>query len=119
MSWPILLPRRRLTLLLATLTTLLLAGCSQPTPDRLKRGDELYAYYCRSCHEQQGMGAYLEKLPLTPASLKLHEVVLMIKHGYPQGHRRMPVFPQLSDTQAEAVARFILQQRYNPPRQAQ
>ncbi|GAA0695973.1 hypothetical protein GCM10009104_24840 [Marinobacterium maritimum] len=105
-------------LLLLTLTGLGLSGCGETPPERLKEGDELYAYYCRNCHEQKGMGPYLEQLPLTATSLKQHEVVLMIKHGYPQGHRSMPVFPQLSHEQADALALYILQQRYRRRTQA-
>ncbi len=111
-------PLRLPHLLLSAMAGLGLSGCGETPPEKLKKGDELYAYYCRSCHEQQKMGAFLEQLPLTPASLKHHEVVLMIKHGYPQGHRSMPVFPQLSHEQADAVARFILQQRYRHAAQA-
>ncbi len=105
-------------LLLVALAGFGLSGCGEPSPDKLQDGDELYAYYCRSCHEQQGLGAYLEQLPLTSASLKQHEVVLMIKHGYPQGHRNMPMFPQLSHEQADTLARYILQQRYRRATQA-
>ncbi|GAA0791413.1 c-type cytochrome [Marinobacterium sediminicola] len=102
-------------LLLLPLTGLILSGCSDPSPQQLKKGDELYSYYCRNCHEVKGLGPFLEQLPLTASSLKQHEVVLMIKHGYPQGHEAMPVFTQLSHEQADAVARFILQQRYRRP----
>ena len=109
---------RRLPCLLLALTGLGLSGCGETPPERLKKGDELYSYYCRNCHEQQGMGPFLEQLPLTPASLQRHEVVLMIKHGYPQGHRGMPVFPQLSHEQADTLAHYILQQRYRHAAQA-
>lgn len=94
------------------LASIVLSGCGEPSPQSLKHGDELYAYYCKSCHAQKGMGPFLERLPLTSASLKRHEVVLMIKHGYPQGHSDMPVFSQLSLEQADAIAEFILQQRH-------
>ncbi len=106
--------RTRFTLsrrLLPVLLGLSLGGCGETPPERLKAGDALYAYYCQSCHERSGLGPLLEQLPMTPASLQHHEVMLMIKHGYPQGHRSMPVFPQLSDQQADALAGYILQQR--------
>lgn len=113
----------RLTFRLSRLLMLAMAGfglngCSESSPEKMKDGDELYTYYCRSCHEQTGLGPFLEHLPLNTASLKQHEVVLMVKHGYPQGHRDMPVFPQLSSEQADAVASYILQQRYRRASQA-
>ncbi|MBR9829206.1 MAG: cytochrome c [Oceanospirillales bacterium] len=109
--------QRGLHLLLLAATGLSLSACSEPSPEQLSRGDELYAYYCQNCHQQQGLGPLLEQLPLTPRSLKRHEIILMIKHGYSQGHGSMPVFPQLSDTQADAIAHYILQQRPRQPRQ--
>lgn len=101
----------RLRPLLLMLTPLALSACSDPPPERLKGGDELYAYYCRNCHQQQGLGPQLERLPARTPPLQRHEVVLMIKHGYGEAHRNMPVFTQLSDAQADAVAHYILLQR--------
>lgn len=90
---------------------LLLTACGDPPPERMKQGDKLYAYYCQNCHQQAGLGPFLEQVPFTERSLQRHEIVLMIKHGYDQGHTHMPTFSQLSDQQADALAAFVIEQR--------
>jgi len=97
--------------LVALLLLPLLHGCGETPPERLKAGDELYDYYCRHCHLEQGLGAYLEQLPAGPNAPAPYEIVLMIKHGYDLGHKGMPSFPQLSDQQADAVALYIHRRR--------
>jgi len=96
---------------LVLITSLLLTGCGDPPPERMKKGDQLYSYYCLNCHEQSGLGPFLQQLPLRERSLQRHEIVLMIKHGYDQGHTHMPTFRQLSDQQADALAAFVIQHR--------
>lgn len=96
---------------MAAIAVLLLAGCGDPPPERMKRGDRLYAYYCQECHQRSGLGPMLERIPFTEHSMKHHEIVLMIKHGYSQGHPQMPTFGQLSDEQADALAGFLMEQR--------
>lgn len=98
-------------LLLPASLLLMLTGCGDTPPERMKAGDELYNYYCRHCHEKQGLGPYLEQFPAGPDAPKAYEIVLMIKHGYDLGHKGMPSFPQLSDQQADAVATFIHSRR--------
>ena len=90
---------------------LLLTGCGDTPPERMKKGVQLYAYYCQECHERSGLVPMLAEIPLSKASLKHHEIVLMIKHGFTQGHSRMPAFPQLTDQQADALAAFVIKQR--------
>jgi len=96
---------------MAATVALLLSGCGDPSPERMKRGDRLYAYYCQDCHQRSGLGPMLEQIPFTENSMRHHEVVLMIKHGYKQGHTLMPAFHQLSDEQADALAGFLIEQR--------
>lgn len=93
------------------ITPLLLTACGDPPPERMKQGDQLYAYYCQNCHQQTGLGPFLGQVPLTERSLQRHEIVLMIKHGYDQGHKHMPTFSQLSDLQADALAAFVIERR--------
>lgn len=90
---------------------LLLTACGETPPERMKQGDKLYAYYCQNCHQKAGLGPFLEQVPLTERSLQRHEIVLMIKHGYDQGHTHMPTFSQLSDLQADALAEFVIERR--------
>jgi len=101
---------------MAAIAALLLSGCGDPPPERMKRGDRLYAYYCQECHQRSGLGPMLEQLPLTESSMKYHEIILMIKHGYIQGHTQMPTFQQLSDQQADALASFLMEQRLQQAR---
>lgn len=93
------------------IAVLLLTGCGDPPPERMKSGDRLYAYYCQDCHLRSGLGPMLERIPFTDNSMKYHEIVLMIKHGYSQGHSQMPTYQQLSDEQADALASFLMEQR--------
>lgn len=98
----------------ALITALLLAGCGDPPPERMKRGDQLYTYYCQNCHQQENLGPFMEQIPVTEHSLQQHEIVLMIKHGYKQGHQHVPTFSQLSDQQADALATFVIETRQTP-----
>jgi mono/diheme cytochrome c family protein len=93
------------------LAPLLLTGCGDPPPGQMKQGDELYTYYCQNCHQQSGLGPFLERLPPTEPPLQRHEIVLMIKHGYEQRKTHMPTFSQLSDQQADALAAFVIERR--------
>lgn len=105
---------RVLTLLASVTALLLLSGCDQ-TPDpksltrSLKTGNDLYAYYCKDCHRNRGLGPHLENLPVTERSLKDYEIMLIIKFGYSDRHS-MPSF-DLSDENAEAIAEYLVQVR--------
>lgn len=103
------------TLLLGFTLLPLLSGCGETPPERMKAGDELYGYYCLDCHQQKGMGPYLENAPAGADAPAIYEIVLMVKHGYDLGHKGMPSFPQLSDEQADAVASFIHARRPRAP----
>lgn len=83
-----------------------LAACSPQDPTRLKGGDELYDYYCRSCHQDTAVGAYLEQAVRAPEGLRPHEIVLMIRHGYRFDHPPVHL-PQLTPEQADAIARYV------------
>ncbi|SEG61455.1 Cytochrome C oxidase, cbb3-type, subunit III [Marinobacterium lutimaris] len=82
-----------------------MSGCSSKDPDRLSKGDDLYDYYCAACHEENNLGRYLEQVPLHQRQMQAYEIVLMLKQGYSGAHPEFSL-PQLSDEQADAVARF-------------
>jgi len=79
----------------------------------MKTGDELYDYYCRSCHAEQNLGGRLEKLPESRRILKPYELVLMMRHRYetPTPHPDIRL-PQLSPEQADAIAQYAYALRY-------
>ncbi|WP_293264555.1 cytochrome c [Neptunomonas sp.] len=83
-----------------------LSGCTEENPLKLKQGDQLYNYYCKQCHIKSGVGAQYEHLPKDRKKMADYEIILMIKHGYSMGHQ-MPVFTQLSDEQADAIAEYV------------
>lgn len=84
---------------------LILAACDSDDPAHLSQGDELYEYYCAACHEERGLGRYLEKLPLNQRKMQEYEIVLMLTQDYSGEH---PTFslPQLSSSQADAIAGY-------------
>ena len=89
--------------------SLLLSACSsEKDPRLLRKGDELYAYYCKECHARVGLGAYYEQLPNDRPRLQSYQVVLMIKYGYDIDGHRMPEFTHLSDEQADALAEYVV-----------
>ncbi|WP_372834749.1 cytochrome c [Pontibacterium sp.] len=101
----------RLTALIVACLSLATTGCEKKfDPTRLKDGKSLYDYYCISCHQNQGLGPYLENLPITDKSLKDYEIMLVIKYGYNSEHS-MPTFDNLSADQAEAVASYMVKKR--------
>lgn len=96
----------------AAILVSILAGCGADDPVRMKKGDELYSYYCKDCHLKSGIGAFYENLPKERKKMQDYEIILMIKHGYSPGHQ-MPIFTQLSDEQADALARYVVEiQKY-------
>lgn len=95
------------------LSSLILSGCAEENPLQLKQGDQLYSYYCMQCHIKNGVGAMYEYLPENRKKMTSYEIVLMIKHGYSMGHQ-MPVFTQLSDKQADAIAKYVVKIQKNP-----
>jgi len=91
-----------------------ISGCTEEDPLKLKQGDQLYSYYCMQCHIKNGVGAMYEHLPQNRKKMASYEIVLMIKHGYSMGHQ-MPVFSQLSDEQADAIAEFVVKIQKEQP----
>lgn len=99
---------RFFTLLLTLCGSLLLTGCDREIPpERMKSGEDLYNYYCKTCHENRGPGAHMEYLA-DQEPMKPYKIILMIKYGYNQDKHSMPVFDQLSEEQADAVARHVV-----------
>ena len=72
-------------------------------------GEALYNYYCKTCHAENGPGAYMEKQQGEPT--EPYKIVLMIKYGYDKEKHGMFSFSQLSENQADKLARytFLLQ----------
>ena len=90
------------------LISLLLTACEGETPaSKMTSGDQLYAYYCKECHTYRGLGDQLQNLPAGVSQLQVHDVVLIIKHGYQFGHP-MGHFPDLTNEQANTVARYAV-----------
>jgi mono/diheme cytochrome c family protein len=95
------------TLSLLTLS-LSLYGCfDEKAPEQLTSGQELYDYYCKNCHATKGPGANMEYYSREKA-MKPYKVILMIKYGYNQEKHSMPTFNQLSEKQADAIARHVV-----------
>lgn len=65
------------------------------------------------CHIKNGVGAMYEHLPANRKKMASYEIVLMIKHGYSMGHQ-MPVFTQLSEEQADAIAEYVVKIQKTP-----
>lgn len=82
-----------------------LTACDRSNPATLQQGDELYDYYCASCHEERGLGRQLEHLPPQQRSMQAHEIVLMVTRGYTGQHPEFTL-AELSDSQADALARY-------------
>ncbi|GGC08448.1 hypothetical protein GCM10011352_38460 [Marinobacterium zhoushanense] len=86
---------------------LLLVACGPKDPARMKTGEELYDYYCRSCHSESNLGPRLERVPAGSKQLKPHELVLMMRHDYTRPSQHPDIrLPQLSPEQADAVAQY-------------
>lgn len=96
--------------LLIAFVSFVLAACGEKDPVRMKTGEELYSYYCMDCHKKSGLGAFFENYPQAKRPIQAYEIVLMIKYGYSQGHS-MPMFAQLKDEQADAVAEYSVMLR--------
>lgn len=96
---------RKHILSILALSAIFLVGCEKQTPpEQMKSGKDLYGYYCADCHTRKGPGANMERLA-DKDPMKTYKIILMIQYGYDQGHQ-MPVFEQLSEKQAGAVAQY-------------
>lgn len=100
--------------LVAALLLPALSACGPQDPRQLKRGDELYDYYCRECHRHSTVGARLEGIPPGVQGPQAHELVLMIRHGHALDHPPVHL-PQLTPEQADAIAGYIETLRRKAP----
>lgn len=99
---------RRLSLALLTISALALTGCERElSPQEMTSGEDLYTYYCKDCHAKNGFGAYMENYAGSKP-MEAYKIILMIKYGYSKGKHSMPVFSQLSEQQADAVAQYVV-----------
>ncbi|WP_415899262.1 c-type cytochrome [Neptuniibacter sp. QD48_11] len=104
---------RSLALSLLCTTALLLSGCDREIPpERMKSGEDLYGYYCKECHTKHGPGAYMEKFA-GKEPMEAYKIILMIKYGYNKEKHSMPVFDQLSEKQADAVAQYVVKLQHS------
>ncbi|WP_299180280.1 cytochrome c [uncultured Neptuniibacter sp.] len=88
--------------------SLILAGCDRETPpEKMTAGEDIYGYYCKNCHENKGPGANMERFA-GKQPMKPYKIILMIKYGFNQDSHSMPLFDQLSEEQADAVARYVV-----------
>ncbi len=94
--------------ILMIFSVVLIAGCGEKSPQHMVNGDELYRYYCQDCHQSRGPGARLEKADPNRRPLEAHELFVLIKYGYHLRHKNLPSFPQLSPSQADRLAAYVV-----------
>lgn len=88
-------------------TAILLSGCWEQDPNTLRKGDDLYAYYCEACHVESGVGAELAKRS-SNTPLKSHEVLLLMTYGNSKiAAHRTPMFAHLTEQQTDAIAEYV------------
>lgn len=86
-----------------------MTGCSNDDPRRMTSGEDLYNYYCQSCHEKRGPGAHFERHHTQPP-LEAHQVLLLFRYGYRSGDEahQMPQFDMLSEKQTTALTEHVV-----------
>jgi cytochrome c553 len=82
-----------------------LSGCSDSDfkPAENMPVNELFAEACAGCHGDQGAGKFGFLLTLAGSDLPTEEIVEKVRQG---GHV-MPAFPNISETEATAIAGYI------------
>lgn len=97
-----------------SLACVLLAACGGPDPAGLERGEDLYQALCADCHRGDGDGDFLKGVPpIRYTNLGYRELVELIRgHGREQD-TRMPLFADLPQAKAEAIAVYVRQRIAN------
>ncbi|MFW1676621.1 c-type cytochrome [Pontibacter sp. JAM-7] len=96
-------------------TLLFLGGCGTDDPRKMTSGEELYQYYCQSCHAKGNPGAHFE-LSRTHPPLQSHQVLLLFRYGYRAGDEvhQMPQFDLLNDQQSNALTEYVVKLLHQP-----
>jgi len=83
-----------------------LTGCDKPQSEMT--GEELFDEFCAGCHKSTGKGNFLLGVPANRGTkLSYWEIKLKIKRGS-GGNSKMPVFKNLSDTEAGKIAEYLM-----------
>ncbi|TPE47520.1 cytochrome c [Maribrevibacterium harenarium] len=89
---------------------LLISGCDQAPKaavSHTKDGHVLFDQYCAACHQDDGRGVFLKGIPANKhTQLSVAEIARLITVGH-EGMETMPVFTQLNQQQAYAIASYV------------
>lgn len=93
------------------MATLFLGGCSLNPDDHdhpgLTSGKQLFNYHCADCHGEDGTGLLVQPSPANILTTKNQQgIVDYIKQR--NGHRNMPVFVTMPDSEARKIATHLL-----------
>lgn len=95
------------------LSALLVAGCGGPGDHdhpQLTKGEDLYTHHCAECHQGDGDGDFLLGVPpVRYNAMSYSEMVAYIQGHTRPGDSRMPLFPNLSQPEAEKIAVYVRQ----------
>lgn len=90
---------------------LLITGCERADVHdhpQLKTGEQFYNHHCASCHMRSGDGAFLKGVPAVKyTSMKIREIVELIRGHARAEDTRMPVFSEMSEHEAERIAVYM------------
>lgn len=86
--------------------TVLIAACSNE-PDASSSGEELYNFYCASCHKKNGDGKFLMRIPANKMTgMSKADVTTLIKSGH-SSKPMMPPIEGISYTQARKITDYL------------
>ena len=86
-----------------------LAACESECTDDMviTAGKALYEAHCAACHSIEGQGSIFKDYPsLKGTQLETLDIVHRVTGSEPQ-ERKMPTFDNLSEAEAELIARYI------------
>ena len=89
--------------------TLGLGGCDAYRRDdmAIAVGKTLFEQHCAACHSIEGQGSIFKDYPPVKATaLETLEIVHRVTVSQPE-NRKMPTFTDLSEADAELIARFV------------
>ena len=91
----------------------LITACSRDNHDHpeLTTGKQLFDHHCAECHGPDGKGLFLKGAPANmPTKLSSYQIIHKLKSGE-EGNSRMPVFDNMSDTEARRITTYLKSRR--------
>ena len=107
---PIKIHRKLNYVLICSLISLSLSGCSRDHHDHpdLTTGEQLFNYHCAECHGEDGTGILFDVMPANILTQKSRQGIIDYITTKGNHERNMPVFKTMPAAEARKIATYLL-----------